>query len=669
MKRLCLLLVLSLSSAALADGPADNQAEKVRPVPPPGVAVPAEVKTRLEAGLAEFKQHLQTLASRKDARIQELLPDVLVYDKAVRDALQYSELFSDKEFPIAEKILAQGLARATALLEGKAPWTTQTGLVVRGYVSQIDGSVQPYGLVIPESYQFHGPVKHRLDVWLHGRGEVLSELNFINGAQNNRGVFTPPDTIVLHPYGRYCNAFKLAGEIDILEGMESVQKRYRIDADRIAIRGFSMGGAGCWQMAVHYPDLFVGATPGAGFSETPEFLKIFQKEDLKPEWFEEKLWQMYDCPHYAANLVQLPTIAYSGDQDIQKQAADIMAEACKKEGLDLLHLIGPDTKHSYHPVVKEEIDRRLTSIALKGRDRFPDRLHLTTFTLRYNRMDWLTIDGLQEHWVRADADAAIVDRRAVAVLARNVTALTLNFPSGHSPFQPTSPVHIVINDQQLEGPKPLTDRSWTVSLHQVGDEWKIGPAPTDKPAKRHQLQGPIDDAFMGPFLFVTPSGQAKHPKVQKWVESELAHAKTEWRRQFRGDAKVIADTALTDAEIANNHLVLWGDPQSNAVLAKIAAQLPIQWTGDAIQVGEKKFPAAEHALIQIFPNPLNPKKYVVLNSSFTYREFDYLNNARQVPKLPDWAVVNLQTPPNSRWPGKIVAADFFGEKWELKPAR
>ena len=70
--------------------------------------------------------------------------------------------------------------------------------------------------------------------------------------------------------------------------------------------------------------------------------------------------------------------------------------------------------------------------------------------------------------------------------------------------------------------------------------------------------------------------------------------------------------------------------------------------------------------ILICPNPLNPQRYVVLNSGFTYREYDYLNNARQVPKLPDWAIVDAATPPNSRFPGKIVDADFFDEKWSLK---
>ena len=56
----------------------------------------------------------------------------------------------------------------------------------------------------------------------------------------------------------------------------------------------------------------------------------------------------------------------------------------------------------------------------------------------------------------------------------------------------------------------------------------------------------------------------------------------------------------------------------------------------------------------------------MLNSGFTYREFAYLNNARQVPKLPDWAVIDLRTPADSLWPGKVVAADFFDESWKLK---
>jgi hypothetical protein len=34
--------------------------------------------------------------------------------------------------------------------------------------------------------------------------------------------------------------------------------------------------------------------------------------------------------------------------------------------------------------------------------------------------------------------------------------------------------------------------------------------------------------------------------------------------------------------------------------------------------------------------------------------------------LPDWAVVDLSTPPGNVWPGKIAAADFFDERWRPK---
>ena len=46
------------------------------------------------------------------------------------------------------------------------------------------------------------------------------ETVFISERMNRAGRFTPRDTIVLHPYGRYSNAFKFAGEVDVLEALE-----------------------------------------------------------------------------------------------------------------------------------------------------------------------------------------------------------------------------------------------------------------------------------------------------------------------------------------------------------------------------------------------------------------------------------------------------------------
>ncbi len=662
-----LCAVLCITAVTSADGPADNKPDQVRRIPALGVEVPAAEQQQLEQGLAKLQASLGQLRKSRDARIKALIPDVEIYHRAVRCALEYQEFFHEREIGTGLNLLKQGQERADQLLKGEAPWTRQTGLVVRGYISKIDQTVQPYGLVIPDNYTFSGKSDYRCDLWFHGRGERLSEVNFIN-QQQSRVQYTPADTIVLHPYGRYSNAFKFAGEIDVLEALESTKQNYRIDEDRVSVRGFSMGGAACWQFAVHYADRWFAANPGAGFSETPLFLKVFQEEKLKPTWYEEKLWQLYDCPGYALNLFQCPTVAYSGEIDRQKQAADVMEQALKKVGIDMVHIIGPDTAHKIHPDSKVIIEEKMDSLARVGRQRVPATIHLVAYTLKYNRMAWVTLDAMEEEWTQAQIDARLLSGNRVDVKTENVTAFSFKMAAGESPLDMTQPVTVQVDGRKLEAPRPLSDRSWEVSFHKSGDSWQVGPA-TYEPGqlvKKHNLQGPIDDAFMDSFIFVSPSGTCASPTVDKWVQSELEHAIVHWRQQFRGDARVMKDAEITDKEIASSNLVLWGDPQSNQLIKKIADQLPIQWTADAITVGDKQYPADHCAPVLIFPNPLNPEKYVVINSGFTYREYAYLNNARQVPMLPDWAIIDLRTPAGSQYPGKVVDANFFDEFWRLK---
>ncbi len=670
MKRawLCVLGFLSLTAPLCAQGPTDTPPDKEQPVPPKGIEVPAEERQQLQSRLDELGREIEKLQLDLKGRadLLELLPDVQVYHKAVRYALQFGEFYDPGQFAVARALLGQGMDRVVQLRAGTPVWNTATGLVVRGYVSKIDGSVQPYGLVVPASWQPNSPHRFRLDTWFHGRGEKLTELSFINGRQKGAGEFVPANAFVLHLYGRYCNANKLAGEIDLFEALADVKKHYAIDENRIVARGFSMGGAACWQFAVHYPGLWAAAAPGAGFSETADFLKVFQKEEVKPAWHERKLWHLYDCTDYAINLFNCPVVAYSGELDIQKQAADIMARAMQQEGLELTHIIGPGAKHEYHPQAKEELNRRIDSIVAKGRDPLPTRVRFTTWTLRYDRALWVIVDALGEHWERARVNADIVDTSTVKVTTANVTALTLSMPAGYCPLDSTCKTFVWIDGEGLEAPRPGSDRSWVVHLHREGKgAWTVGEL-EEGLRKRHGLQGPIDDAFLDSFLMVRPTGQPLHEAAGKWSNAEMNHAIDHWRRQFRGEARVKNDDAITEQDIADHNLVLWGDPASNKMLARIADKLPIRWTAENIQVGDRKYASTQHVPVLIYPNPLNPKRCVVLNSGFTFREYDYLNNARQVPKLPDWAVVDIGVPMTSRWPGGIMDAGFFDEKWQLK---
>ncbi len=610
-------------------------------VPPSGIEISPQDRTELQAGL----DHLR--ASIAKLKANPLLPDVLIYQEAVRYALQDNEFFKADEIAKARQLLKEGEERAAQLAEGQAPWSTATGLVVRGYISKIDRSVQPYGLVVPPSYSLNAPHAWRLDAWFHGRSEVLSQVAFLSDRQRNPGEFRPRDTIVLHLYGRYCNASKFAGEVDFFEALDAVKRQYAIDENRILVRGFSMGGASVWHLAAHYGGLFAAASPGAGFAETAQYQKLKLTGNKAPPAWEQTLWHLYDATDYAANLRNLPIVAYHGEIDPQRQSSDVMDHAMAEEGLRLIRVIGPQTAHKYHPDSKIEIERMLDAIAERGRDPYPRKVNFTTWTLAYNRMNWLAVDAMTHHWVRARLNGEIVGDTAVNVETANVDAFTIQMGPGGCVLDPAHKPAVTIDGQKLTPPGPMSDRSWEAHFRKMDGRWAV--AETSEIAglhKRHGLQGPIDDAFLDSFIFVSPTGTPRSPAVAKWAAEAEQRAITDWRRQFRGDAQVRDDRDITDADIASSNLVLWGDPGSNRILARLADKLPADWSD------------AAHAPILIYPNPLNPKKYVVLNSGFTFANEAATSNSRQTPKLPDYAVMDVGT-------GKIVRAGFFDEAWRM----
>src|SRR3954470_1588586 len=484
MRAICCLTIFSLVAVAQ---PARTP---IKPVPPPGVEVPAPDRAELEAGLERLK------AATGKLKGNPLLPDVLIYQEAVRYALQYNEFFKTDEVGKAKVLLQKGEERARALASGQAPWRSATGLVVRGYISKIDQSVQPYGLVVPASYSPTAPHRWRLDTWFHGRDENLSEVNFLTDRERNPGQFTPRDTIVLHLYGRYCNASKLAGEVDLFEALDAVKRQYPIDENRILVRGFSMGGASAWHFGTHFAGLWAAVAPGAGFSETVEFLRLKMDGPNAPPAWEQKLFHQYDAIDYAVNLANTATVAYNGDIDPQKQAADAMERAMKEEGLRMIRIVGPQTPHRYHPDSKIEIDRRLDAIAERGREQYPRKVRFTTWTLSYNQMKWVTIDALGKHWERARVNAEMEGDRGVNVETANVTAFTLEMGPGGCPLDLASKTSVTIDGQKLAVPGPMSDRSWTAHFRKSGSQWAaVESAEFTGLHKQHGLQGPIDDAF------------------------------------------------------------------------------------------------------------------------------------------------------------------------------
>lgn len=635
-----LAVVATTGSPSLAAEPIS------RVLPPVGIEIPATVRESLESQLATLQRRMDDLRDQTDRA------DVEIYWKAVDYALRHSEFYSAKDFEKATSALKQAAARLDALETQQAAWKRQRGLLVRGYRSRIDDSAQPYGLVIPEDVDLTKPLP--LYVWLHGRGDKQTDLYFIHERERSIGQIAPRDAIVLHPFGRHCLGFKSAGEIDVLEAIQHVRDEYPIDLNRIVLIGFSMGGAGAWHLGAHYADRWCVVSPGAGFAETAAYNKL--SPDKYPPSYEQRLWGCYDVPNYVRNLFNLPVFAYSGENDKQIQAARVMEAAYQQEGRSLRHLIGPRVEHKYEPETLKELLALVRAEVEKGRTRAPRKVSWQSRTLRYAKLFWLEALGLEQHWEDARIDAELSDDGQLSVATRNVTALRMTPPGAVRSVR--------IDEQSL--PVSGQGAELTIELVRAGGVWKrVDDSLANAGlAKRPGLQGPIDDAFLEPFLVVLPSRNASSRAVATWVETEAGHFRDRWRALCRGELRVKQDHEVTDADVERFHLVLWGDAASNRWIERIQDRLPIQWKDGQVNVGEQSFASDRHVPAMIYPNPLNSKRYVVLNSGLTFREAHDRTNSQQNPKLPDWAIIDITQPANSETPGRIVAADFFDERWQ-----
>lgn len=648
--------------------PADPNA--VKPVPAPATQpIPAAQKEALEKGLAELTGLIEDIKKAHAGKTEVLarLPDVQIYANAVRYPLTYNDVLDPKQ---GLKLLADGIERAKLLKDGKHPWTEQSG--PRGYVSKIDGSVQPYMLWVPPKWKPGSKDPLPLAFNCHGRNEKLTEAVFLSGKPE--GVTTsgtigdPSNKFAVGLYGRFCCANKMAGEIDLFEAWDDVKKQYPIDENRVAVTGFSMGGGAVWHLAAHYGEKWVCATPGAGFSESERFLRLKENGEVPP-WYESALYHLYNATDVAENFYNCKTISYAGDKDGQKQAGDVAEEAMAKIGLKLERFVGPNTGHAYEKETKKRLDARVEELVQKGREATPKRVWFSTYSLRYPSMKWVTVTGLEHHWRKATVDAEVVEPAGAKVATTNVTSFVL-MPHEAGLKPGPEGVSVTVDGTRVVIPVGATppgaaavfakkDGQWSLVRPGKGEEF----FPKGEVRKTITLRGPIDDAFYDSFLVVKPAAAAAD-KPAAWAAGECDHAVTDWRRQFRGEARVKAPADVTDADIAAHNLVLFGTPETNPLIAKVLPKLPIQWTKEKLVVNGQEFDGGRYVPVMIYPNPLNPAKYVVLNSGFTFREADYLNNARQTPKLPDYAVVDTQSPPGPRGWGKLPKAGFFGERWE-----
>lgn len=605
--------------------------------------------------------------------------DAALYEKCVTWALKYEASLDTMVVQMIRRSLRQGHLRADALLRGQSPWRSEKGRILRGFRSVVDGSTQPYGVVVPARYDGTKPM--RLDVVLHGslsRWAGSAELRFETWFKPNEagGTVTDDDFIEIYPLGRVENGYRWAGETDIFEAIEAVSRNYRIDRDRIVLRGFSMGASGTWHVGLKHPDRFVALGPYSGYVDTRKFSAELADRSFAvgplPS-YQEKTLTLFDAVRYAANASMVPVIAAHGGEDRSAMRSHLdMANSMAAEGLQMVNLVAQGAAHVINPVTKAKQLELIRPYADRGLDHAPRDLHFVTWSLRYNRCHWLELLQLDEHYTRSEILITATPGGSVKVhTAKNVAQFAI-----HPPMLQLVGATLEIDGHTITLPpaalaaKPVTwvfthqNGTWTCTRR--GQDWQAT-------GKSPGLQGPIDDAFTSAFLCVRGTRQPWHPAVGAWADASLRRFAHEWERFMGGPLPMKDDTKVTPEDLRTKHLILFGDPASNSWIAWALPRLPIKWTQKEVRFGSKAYAAADHIPVLIHPNPLpgGSGRYIVINSGHTFHKAEFTSpNYLLFPRLGDWAVIKT-LPDAAAWqsalpfPEITIEAGLFNEQWQV----
>lgn len=647
--------LLGLLSAGVTGHPAqDKKKDQPKAKADPLANKPDEATLKQIA--AKTEQLRKAIGAIKD---NPNSPDAEICLRAAENIVNFDEWYAADAGKKTLQVLDMGLDRAAKLARGAMPWRKTTGQwVVLGFRSAVDDTAQPCAVLYPPGYDENK--KYRLDIILHGRDATLTEAKFIAA---NEGKAGPKDLdhIELQVFGRGNNAYRWAGETDVFEARGVVNQYYNFH--RVVLRGFSMGGAGTWHIGLHHPDQFCAIGPGAGFTTTRGYVGNLP---AKLPDYQERCLHIYDAVDYAENVFNVPVVAYSGEIDPQKKAADNIENALKgfKETFKFTHLVAPGLEHKMPPEWMAKADAEYRKYTETAREAMPNRTRFVTYTERYNKCDWATNIGLETPYSKATIDVVRKDD-GLTIATQNIRHFWVwvhALPKGCR--------SVVVDGQKLDLDAPyLLDASVVPLLVKANGQWKPETFTTLNDKMKRVKGGPIDDAFRYGFLIVPPSGAGWYPIPNAHFASDMKRFGNEWERYFRGQIQSTTSAAYdptTRREHMSKSLVLFGDPQSNPLIAKVLPKLPITWTKDELVVNGVKYDPKTHVPVLIYPNPLGGG-YVVLNSGHTFKEADLKGtNALLYPRLGDWAVIKPTPTEKDPTAYEVAAAGIFDSNWQFE---
>jgi predicted esterase len=511
-----------------------------------------------------------------------------------------------------------------------------SGPQVLTFFSAVDDTDQPYGLYLPKNFDVGKA--YPLVISLHGAGSnhrlnlrrVFGQSNRLGETDAEATRFFPKfkdvEFIVASPLARGTMGYQGIAEKDVYDVLADVQRRFRIDSDRIYLTGLSMGGGGTLWLGLTRPDLWAAIAPVCPYPPA-------------------------DAERLAANALNIPVKLYQGAIDPIVKAEDTRKwqKSFDKAGVKSEYVEYPGVRHNSWENAYENASI-FDWFSQHVRVRFPERVLYTSASYSYAGAYWVQFDVLSAG-APASIDARFTGKNKLSIQTQNLPAFTLLLKD-HPSFARAGRVNILIDGKTLSA---KAEETLSLTKGEKGWVWKkTTPAANQK---RKGLQGPIGDAVSSRHIYVYGTADSPAPEELQQRRA-VAERAAEWstpRSKLLLTLRVVADRDLKEEERASANLFLLGTRATNSVIAHLDGKLPM-----ALQPS-----AADYGLLYVYPDE---NRYVVINSGLPWwlRE-DQANRPSMILAPP--ALRTLMTFGDfvlfKGGLDNIVAEGSFNENWKM----
>lgn len=229
------------------------------------------------------------------------------------------------------------------------------------------------------------------------------------------------------------------------------------------------------------------------------------------------------------------------------------------------------------------------------RNKNPYRVFYTIESLANPSSYWIQIDGREDENFIASIDA-IVWGQSILVKTDNVDAYRLNLEL--APLDCNRPVEIIENGKHIDF---VTGAVFTRKSSRYENALYI---------KNKSLNGPVADIFTDQY-------------VVDWEGDEIKEALA---GQLAGSGPCFADVNLPAGFLDTHNIVFVGRLEKSKYFKKITDKLPAI-IEDGKLITDGRVYEGDFGVIFIYPNPLNPKKYIAVFSGTSDKALNLVNTA------------------------------------------